>query len=511
MRVFIRVDASTQIGLGHLIRCRTLAVELRARGAEVQFICRAHPGHATRALEEKGFQAILLPPPQTGESSLTGYAAWLGVPQERDAAETLEAIGATTADWVIVDHYGLDAQWERIVRARAHRIMVIDDLANRTHDCDLLLDQNFGADAPGRYDGLAPTACRLFLGPRYALLSPEYREFKPRVRSKVERVLLTFGSADVHNATGLALEALSSQDLAHLHVDVVVGSANPHRTPIVALAERRGRVTVYDPRPQLADLIDGADLAIGAGGGTTWERLCLGLPTLVVSIADNQVPSSLALAEAGFISYAGALEALTVDEVRSQIVQLANNPERLQAMSALGPGLVDGTGALRMVEALAATPADKLRLRSARPEDAVIFFNWVNDPESRRQSLSTSPVPWAAHLDWFNRRMRAEGSPLFVLETPAGLPVGQIRFDLQQTGAIRLSYMLDPLVRGRGWASVLVKLGLQALGSSNSAQVYAEVKRSNVASCAVFERLGFSHQDLAEQELRIYRPTRTDF
>lgn len=511
MKVFIRVDASPLIGLGHLIRCRTLAAELRNRGADVQFICRAHSGHAVRGIEEKGFQVLLLPPPEPGERSLSGYEAWLGVSQEKDADETIKAIRNAPVDWLIVDHYGLDAKWERAMRICADRIMVIDDLANRAHDCDVLLDQNFGADAPGRYQDLIPSECRPYLGPRYALLSSEYREFKPRVRTQVERVLLSFGGADTHNATGLALEALSFPELAHLHVDVVLGAANPHRSMISRLAEQRGHVTVHDPRPQLADLIDRADLAIGAGGGTTWERLCLGLPTLTISIADNQVPASLALTEAGFITYAGALEALTCDSLRAKISQLVNDPEGLATLSAIGPSLVDGLGAMRMAEALTPTPAHELGLRPARAEDAATFFSWVNEGEARRQSLSSEPVPWKNHLDWFSRRVNGTGSQLLVLETPAGLPVGQIRFDFQQEDGIRLSYMLDPLVRGRGWASILVRMGLRTLGPSSSAKVYAEVKTSNAVSCAVFERLGFSCQDLAEQQLRIYRPTRTDF
>ena len=510
MRIFIRVDASTQIGLGHLIRCRTVAEELRSRGADVRFICRAHPGHAAKAVEEKGFQILTLPPPAPSCVSGSGYDAWLGVSQETDAAETIAAMGATPTDWLIVDHYGLDVRWERIMRPHAARIMVIDDLANRHHDCDVLLDQNFGMDAPHRYDTLIPSACLRLLGPRYALLSPEYRSFKPRPRDKVERVLLSFGGADIGNATGFALEALSAPELSHLHVDVVVGLANPHRDSISAQADRRGRTVVYDPRPQLADLMSEADLAIGAGGGTTWERLCLGLPTLSISIAENQEPASRALGAAGFIDYAGPLETLTLDGLRIRIASLIHDRDRLLALSAYGPSLVDGLGALRVAETLIPARAAELRLRSAVLDDASVFFGWVNDPEARKQSLNPAPVTWDTHLEWFRKRLADSGSQLLVLETPDRLPIGQIRFDTQGDGAIRLSYMLDPIARGRGWASILVRMGLKALDPLSIPRVYAEVKTANLASCAVFDRLGFRHEDLEEQDLRIYRAAKTD-
>ncbi len=189
VKLAIRVDASTRMGLGHLVRCRTLAQELRAQGAEVRFICRAHPGHQIDALAADAFATISLPAPpndiDTGESAAAeDYARWLGVPQHQDAVETLAALSGWRPDWLVVDHYGLDVDWAQLLRPHVGRILVIDDLANRLHDADLLLDQNYATDGARRYAGLLPASALTLIGPRYALLHPAYAEQQRTLRSR---------------------------------------------------------------------------------------------------------------------------------------------------------------------------------------------------------------------------------------------------------------------------------------------------------------------------------------
>jgi UDP-2,4-diacetamido-2,4,6-trideoxy-beta-L-altropyranose hydrolase len=511
LRVFIRADASSRIGTGHLIRCRTLADELRARGAEVRFICRDLPGFAPAILEQEGFEVLTLPAPLADGQGGQNVSAWLGVSQEQDARETADRIGLGRADCLIVDHYALDAVWEHAMRPKAARVAVIDDLADRRHECELLLDQNYGADEAGRYDALVPSGCSCLFGPRYALLRSEYRRFPPRLRRKVERILVSFGGADTGNATGMALEALAAPELSHLHVDAVVGSANPNLAAIRAQADRVGRIRIHGQLPHLAGLMDAADLAIGAGGSTSWERLCVGLPALVVSIADNQVPSSRALAAAGLIEYAGPVESLTALSLRERIIALLGDEQRLSSLSASGPIRVDAFGALRVAELLMPTKSRNLRLVPAQPGDAAIYFGWVNETEVRRQSLNSEPVPWKDHLRWFKARLASSQSRLFVLRTDRDLPVGQIRFDICEDGTARLSYSLDPVARGRGWAAVLVTEGLRKLGALGTFQVHAEVRTSNLASRRVFEKLRFRREGVAEEGVHLYTTSSKDF
>jgi UDP-2,4-diacetamido-2,4,6-trideoxy-beta-L-altropyranose hydrolase len=369
MNVVIRVDASRRIGLGHLARCRTLAAALRDAGARVRFICRQHPGHQIDALRAEGYRVSALPAPPQRHAADGDYAAWLGVSQDQDAAETIAAltpesppeamtergVDIFSADWLIVDHYGLDSEWARLLRAHARKIMVVDDLADRPHDCDLLLDQNFSMGAAPRYGDLLPPSAQTLLGPRYALLRPEYGQTRSGLRGRdghLRRVLVFFGGTDPENLTGSVLEALSDPTLAHLGVDIIVGANNPNAHELTAQAAKRPGTKLHLPRPHLADLMAAADLAIGAGGATTWERCCLGLPSVVVSIAENQRPACEALAAAGVIDYLGHHDQASVDMIRVALRRISQHSADLTNLSRAGLDLVDGRGVERVTHVM---------------------------------------------------------------------------------------------------------------------------------------------------------------
>ncbi|SFC96257.1 UDP-2,4-diacetamido-2,4,6-trideoxy-beta-L-altropyranose hydrolase [Thiohalospira halophila DSM 15071] len=359
MKVAIRVDASATIGTGHLVRCRTLANALQARGASVQFIGRAHAGHGLDGLQEEGFTAAALPAPNKAAAAAASedYAHWLGVSQEQDAKETIAALEGSP-DWLVVDHYGLDAEWEKRLRPHTGQILAIDDLANRAHDCDALVDQNYSPTAGNRYTDLVPPDTTQLLGPTYALLRPEYAEERQKRRPHggvMERIFVFFGGTDPDNLTGRALSALSDPVFTDVAVDVVVGPNNPHREELEAQAGARPGITLHPPRPHLADLMAAADLAIGAGGTTTWERFCVGLPALVVSIADNQRPACEALAADDLIAYLGHHDQVTAAGLREAVQALRGNPEHLRQLAEAGRRTVDGAGTQRVVDHLTRT------------------------------------------------------------------------------------------------------------------------------------------------------------
>jgi UDP-2,4-diacetamido-2,4,6-trideoxy-beta-L-altropyranose hydrolase len=489
----------------------TLAQTLRSRGADIVFICRDHRGNLAALVEAAGFPVRMLAAPgQTATEDNNDYSAWLGTTQQCDAEQTISALPGASVDWMVVDHYALDAQWERTLRPRAKKVLVIDDLANRTHACDVLLDQNYGADAGDRYDKLVPTACRSLLGPRYALLNQAYPGLAPRVRRTIERILVYFGGVDGGNATGLALEALSAPSLAKLPVNVVIGAQNPHREAISAIAASRGNTIIHNSLPHLADLMAQADLVIGAAGTTTWERLCLGLPSIVFVLAANQQSGAEALAADGIIDYIGPLDTVTADMLRVRIGHLIDSPDEIERLSRVGPLVVDGLGAERVAEIVLPSAAETLRLRPATASDATLLFGWANEPEVRRQSLKSEPIGWADHVAWFGSRVGSRRCHILILETPVGLPVGQVRFDLRDDGGMRLSYLIDPLARGRRWAARLVRLGIEALSERGGFEIRAEVKAENTASRKVFEQLGFG-MTVAKNRLCIYTATTRDF
>ena len=495
MKIVFRVDASTAMGTGHVMRCRTLANELKRRGAQIQFITRAHRGHLGALLARDGFAVTLMPQPTATENKRDDYAAWLGVSQQDDAEQTIAAHANQPCDWIIVDHYGLDRVWEAQLQSYTRKLMVIDDLANRLHACDVLLDQNYSVIGQERYQPLVPAHCQLLLGPRYALLRPEYVRYRetmiPRT-GDIKRVLVFMGGADNANITGKVLTALSADQLAHLEVDVVIGPNFIHKAGVTDQAYARPNTHIHGPRPHLADLMAMADLAIGAGGVTTWERLCMGLPSLVLSVAENQVPTCETLASSGMIRYLGCAQNLDSEFIESILLRTLDERRQLCSLATRNQALVDGWGVNRVAEVLNPTQAANLTLRPAKAIDALTYFAWENDPVVRSSAINSESIDIATHLEWFDKRLRDENSHLYVLEA-GDLPIGQIRF--QRHGAeATIDYSLDVLVRGRGWANQLLKLGIETFSSSRSTLLRTSVKLENVASASPLIRLEFSEK-----------------
>lgn len=299
MKIAFRADASLEMGTGHVMRCLTLADALTARGAECNFICREHPGHLGAAIQARGYPLELLPMGEAAQSDdpnevLLQHANWLGSDWCSDAEQSRQYLQELQPDWLIVDHYGLDQRWERELRGISRQLMVIDDLADRVHDCELLLDQTFGREA-NAYHKLVPNHCKLLVGSKYALLRPEFaalREYslEHRKSADLKHLLITMGGVDKDNVTGRVLEALRACPLPEYCVITIVMGATAPWMEIVQLQAQTlpwqvmVRVNVSD----MAQLMADADLAIGAAGSTSWERCTLGLPTLMMVLADNQ-------------------------------------------------------------------------------------------------------------------------------------------------------------------------------------------------------------------------------
>jgi UDP-2,4-diacetamido-2,4,6-trideoxy-beta-L-altropyranose hydrolase len=328
MKIIIRVDSSKKIGSGHVTRCLTLAVGLRDLGVIIEFVARDHSGSMIAQINNKGFKVNLLPAPSIVKQikNLNEYEEWLGVKQSIDANETIQIISNMEVDWLIVDHYALDHKWEKRLRPYTGKIMVIDDLANRIHDCEILLDQNLFKDISTRYQGKTPKHCIHLLGPKYALLQPDYAKFRKQVQPRQQppsNLLIFFGGVDQHNLTGLTLAALKSVD-ALFNVDVIMSKQSPHYKMIKNQIDDMLDVQLYSDLPSLAPLVLKADLAIGAGGSTTWERLCLGLPSLVVTLADNQRVANNYLYQLGLIDLIGDIEVVTKADIVASIERKLN-------------------------------------------------------------------------------------------------------------------------------------------------------------------------------------------
>ena len=282
------------------------------------------------------------------------HSHWLGTTQQYDADEVFQLLSDRIWDWLVVDHYALDARWESLLRKSAKRLMVIDDLADRMHDCDILLDQNYYADMDSRYTGKVPTDCRLLLGPHYALLRDEFRQWRKQVKPRtgpVKKILVFFGGVDADNFTGLTIEALAGLGSCGLQIDVVIGAQHPYREQIESACSEY-MFSCYVQTNRMAEFMAKADLAIGAGGSATWERCCLGLPAIVFSLADNQrdIVKGLDLIGAGqYIDSQLVANSLALND---DILELIKNKNHLKSLSAKAYATTDGEGVDRVCAAL---------------------------------------------------------------------------------------------------------------------------------------------------------------
>ena len=354
MRIVFRTDANHVIGTGHFVRCLTLADELRLTGAHILFVARDLPLHLQQMLSERGVGYLALPKLDVVHNTdELLHATWLQTSQAHDAEQTLTALGAGSWDWLVVDHYALDHRFETPLRAIAKHILAIDDLADRIHDCDVLLDQNFYHDQQKRYLGKVPAHCRLLLGPSFALLRPEFKATRQQLQARtgaVHNILIFFGGVDAVNLTGQVLDVLISLNL-DIQVNVVIGQQHPQKEKIKKQCDEHGYVC-HVQTEQMADLIAQADLAIGAGGSSNWERCCLGLPSIVVATAINQISITNELSKLGGCHYVGIIEKNTPEKIQESLLFLLRSPKALENNSKLAFDLVDGEGVFRVLNEL---------------------------------------------------------------------------------------------------------------------------------------------------------------
>lgn len=356
MNITFRTDASLEIGTGHVMRCLTLARGLREAGAKCHFITRALPGHLGTRIQAEGFDLTLLPPPDgPAPQGPPLHAAWAGVEWAQDAAETRAALDPVP-DWLVMDHYAFDASWQEAALPRGTRLMVIDDLADRPHRCDLLLDQNLGRNAQD-YDGLVPDGCTRLIGPQFALLRPEFAERRAQALAArggrgLRHLLITMGGMDPQDTTSGILAALKTAPLPRdLCITVIMGGMAPALGRVRKLAADMPWPTeVVVDVSDMAARMEAADLAIGAGGATTWERCALGLPSIIVQIAENQSGIARAMVKAGAALNPGPITA--PDFAPRLHDTLSEAQDRLEELAQQAALICDGNGLERVVGAL---------------------------------------------------------------------------------------------------------------------------------------------------------------
>ena len=490
MRVLIRADASPTIGSGHIARCLTLARVLRTQGSHVAFACRRLPGHRLDALQSEGFETFALPDRYAGEDPEQAIESMLPWQADIDALAT-QLEGQPEFDWVIADHYGLDHHWQTAARRFAPRIAAVDDLATRRYSVDLLLNQNLSGLSEN-YQPLLPAGCRTLLGPRFAMLREEFSGPVIEIKPVARRVLVNFGGFDAARQTHHAMLALA--DFSELEVDFVAGADNPAWAEMQALAEPRPHWRLHSFVSDFHRRMTEADLFIGAGGGTSWERAALGLPTICIAVSNNQQANGEVMAAAGAHVFMGAREQVSVEQLRDAIGFVVGNFYLRQSLAERSRQLVDGRGALRVAAALAGAV---LKLRLATPDDAQLLFDGRNAEAVRRWSLDSAAIDWTQHVNWLGASLRNPQRWLLVAEADDG-PVGVLRYDLRGFEAEVSLYLIEGRF-GLGWGRALLAQG-EAFVAAHWPQmtaITAQVLPANQPSMNVFRDAGFTQSACA--------------
>jgi UDP-2,4-diacetamido-2,4,6-trideoxy-beta-L-altropyranose hydrolase len=443
-------------------------------------------------IQEQGFEASVLDDPaENAGPTATEYEQWLGVPWQIDAEQSLAVLKHKAPDWLVVDHYGLNEPWERQVRSGCKALLVIDDLLERRHFCDLLVDQNLSARGVQHRDRVLNSEAEVLIGPRYAMLAPGFRHAREKGRgipgdASVRRLVLYFGGSDPTNETVKALSALETFPRGCFDVDVVTGALNPNQAEV----ESRCRSLGYRQHASadMASLYAAADFALGASGTSSWERMCVGVPSIVVAVAENQEPIGEMLNEAGCAFYLGKSCNVTSDDYAGMLGALRYLSGELRRQSERGRELVDGRGAERVATRMIHW---WLRVRAATLDDSQTILAWRNSEEVRRWSFDSAPISLQNHDRWIRKALENPERVLLMAEA-AGNPVGVVRFDCKENEAT-ISIFLDPGRMGRGLGAAVLRNahGWLARERPEITRIFADIIHGNDASEILFREAGY--------------------
>jgi UDP-2,4-diacetamido-2,4,6-trideoxy-beta-L-altropyranose hydrolase len=480
--ILIRADASTVIGTGHVMRCLALAQAWQDAGGAVVFaLASASSSLRQRLLQESCTLVEVLGNPGSLE----------------DAHETLRLAEEISACWIVVDGYHFGSQYQRALKLRGARILILDDFAHaETYSADLVLNQNIFAQAT---DYASTTSSQLLLGPQYCLLRREFQAWRQSDRqtpSIAHRVLVTMGGSDPGNITSRATHALNLIE-DDLEVAIVLGGSNQNSGDAEALAANcNKKVNIYNDPSNMAELMAWGDVALSAAGTTSWELCFMGVPAVLISVAPNQIPIAKGLSHRGCAIDAGKAADISPNEIAQSLRSLLRSEKLRTEIATRGRELIDGNGPRRVVSALFGFG---LRLREAQHSDAELLWQWANDPEVRAASFSSDPIPWKTHLQWFMQKLNQLGCSILIAEDEDGTPVGQVRFDPRGDGDVDIAVSIAKACRGHGFAVSLITKAVNWLRAAcNSPCIHAYVKTGNASSIKAFERAGFQQVNVTD-------------
>jgi UDP-2,4-diacetamido-2,4,6-trideoxy-beta-L-altropyranose hydrolase len=477
--LLVRCDASVAVGAGHAMRCLALAQACQDACGRAVFAM----AEATAAVEERlrleSMEVVRL----KAEPGSTD-----------DGQETVALADEKGASWVVVDGYRFGADYQAALKSAGLKVLFIDDDGRAGHySADLVLNQNAHA-AESLYSDREPHT-RLLLGSRYVLLRREFepwREWKREIPALGRKILITMGGSDPDNLTQRVVDAVVPE--GDFETTVVAGGSNPHLAKLRQLVSSSSRtVRLLENASNMPELMADADVAVAGAGTTSWEMCFLGLPALLIVLADNQQRVADELGKQGIMVDLGRGSDLARNTIAAQVRSLAGSREVRREMSQRGRALVDGRGAERVVHAM---KRDALSIRLVEAGDCKLLWEWANDPVVRASAFSSETIPWEEHLAWFRGKLNDPECRILVALNASAVPSGQIRFNKRGLSEADVDITVDGRLRGLGYASLLIDLGVNwAFTEWGLMQLNAFVKPENVASAKAFERAGFQRKE----------------
>ena len=469
----IRVDADSKIGIGHVMRCMALAQEWQELGGRVAFLMAPGGENLHPRLRAQGFEVSLL------------AATCASIEDAREAAGLCRGMDA---EWIVVDGYQFDGAYQRALKDASFSVFFFDDCGDaRYYSADIVLNQNLQASEE-LYNNREPKT-RLLLGPRYALMRREFRDRLPFNRDFPDtagKVLVTLGGADFENVTLKVVQALRALPIP-VQTKVLVGPMNANYR---VLEERVApSIELIRSTDDLAGLMLWADIAVSAAGATSLESCFMGLPSLLLVLAENQSKGADRLHAYGAALNLGHHSTVATQMISNSISELLRSKKQRVQLSCRGRELVDGAGASRVLGAMQCLAID---LRRVTQSDCKMLWEWANDIAVRTESFSSAPIGWSQHLDWFTRKTNDSSCFMFIGLNSNGVPVGQVRFDLDADLAATVGVTVAPVHRGIGYGTPLISRAVKELFSvSDARKVHAYIKPGNKASIKAFEQAGF--------------------
>ena len=472
--VLIRADAGPAMGTGHAMRCLALAQAWQDAGGQCIFVMAESTSALERRLRDEGMKIQRL-------AICAGSSA--------DANQTGDIARENGVRWIVVDGYQFGAEYQQAIKSGGFKLLFVDDNVHaESYSADLVLNQNMHATA-SLYAKREPYT-RLLLGPRYVMLRRDFRgwrDWRRQISASGRKILVTMGGSDPNNLTSRVIEAIRQVSKQALETVVLLGGSNPHLPAVKAAIGGDGQsIRLITDAPNMGEWMAWADVAVAGAGTTFWEMCFLGLPGVLLVLAENQRGVAAAAEKLGLACSLGDATEISASVIGGKLADLLSSHEKRSSQSEKGRALVDGRGAERVAAFLS-----DLELRRTVESDCDVFWEWANDPEARAASFHHEPISWEDHVKWFRAKLSDPKAVLFTATNQAGIPVGQVRYQIEGKRAV-LSVSLGQRFRGCGWGRKILGIATERLFQESEVEaIDAYVKPANDASLKLFARAGF--------------------